>query len=76
MSYDGSVCGHLVEEIKFTLVSNFFDFKCVFVPRVCNRVVHELAVLGYSCNEGEEVILDSLSESISVMVANDSLASE
>jgi hypothetical protein len=51
-SYDASVVGHLVDEIKFLLASNFLSFECVFIGRECNRAAHELAVLGYVCNQG------------------------
>jgi hypothetical protein len=30
-SYDASVVGHLVDEIKFLLTSNFLSFECVFI---------------------------------------------
>jgi hypothetical protein len=48
----------------------------VFIGRECNRAAHKLAVLGYVCNEGEEVISNSLPENVSVIVANDLLANE
>jgi hypothetical protein len=55
-SYDGSAVGHLIDEIKSLLTSNFLCFECAFIGRKCNRAVHELAALGYLCNEGEELI--------------------
>lgn len=75
-SYDDSVLGHLIDEVKFLLSSNFLEFKYVFVSRDCNRAAHELAALGYSCTEGEEIITDSLPEIVSVVVANDLLVVE
>jgi len=39
-SYDASVVGHLVDEIKFLLASNFLSFECVFIGRECNRAAH------------------------------------
>lgn len=73
--YDGSACGHLIEEVKFLLVSNFFDFKCVFGSRICKKATHELAVLGTLVMKVMRS-LDPLPESISVMVANGMLACE
>jgi hypothetical protein len=46
------------------------------VGRECNRAAHELAALGYLCNEGEELVTNSLPKNVSVIVANDMLANE
>ena len=73
-SYDDSVVGHLIDETKFLLASNFLSWKCVFIGRICNRAAHELAALGNLCNEGEELISISVPENIAVIVANDLLA--
>ena len=75
-AYDDSVVGHMVEEIKFLSRSNFISFECDHVGRLCNKAAHELAKMGYSCPEGEEIISDSIPECISVIVANDLLANE
>jgi hypothetical protein len=54
----------------------FFHFRvCSLVENVTGPR-HELVVLGYVCNEGEEVISNSLPENVSVIVANDLLADE
>ena len=44
--------------------------------RECNRAADELAALGYLCSDGEELVTNSLSESVSVIVGNDLLANE
>jgi hypothetical protein len=75
-TYDESVVGHLIDEIKLSLASNFLFWKCVFIGRKCNRAAHELVALGNLCNEGEEVISNSLPENIVVIVANDLLTNE
>jgi hypothetical protein len=67
---------HLLEEIKFLLSSNFINFECVFVARICNEAAHELAKLGNLCTEGEEIISYSIPDCISIIVANDLLANE
>jgi hypothetical protein len=61
-SYDDSVVGHLIVEVKSLLGSNFLGY--------------ELAALGYLCNESEELVTNSLPKSVSVIVANDLLANE
>lgn len=48
----------------------------MFIGRDCTRVAHELATLGYVCNEGEEVVTNSLPKNVSVIVANHLLAGE
>jgi hypothetical protein len=42
---DGSVLGHLVEDLRLLLASDRFD-HIVKIPRLCNRSSHELAVFG------------------------------
>ena len=74
--YDMSVVGHLVDEIKSLVFSNFISFECVHVGRDCNRAAHELAALGHLCNEGEEVITNSIPDALLVIVANDLIANE
>ena len=44
--------GNLIDEIKSLACSSFISFELVHVSRECNRAAHELAVLGYLCNEG------------------------
>ena len=74
--YDMSVVGHLVDEIKSLVFSNFISFECVHVGRDCNRAAHELAVLGHLCTEGQEIVSNSLPERVAVIVANVMLANE
>jgi len=61
--YDMSVVGHLVDEIKSLVFSNFISFECVHVGRDCNRAAHELTALGHLCNEGE-VITNSIPDAV------------
>ena len=63
--YDMSVVGHLVDEIKSLVFSNFISFECIHVGRDCNRAAHELAALGYLCTEGKELVTNSMPESVS-----------
>ena len=71
--YDGSAVGLLISEIKSLLDSNFLYFECVYVGRDRNRAAHELAALSYACNEGDELIANSIPDYVSVIVANDLL---
>lgn len=54
----------------------FFWPKCVLRGRDCNKAAHSLAALGSFCAEGEEKFSGSTPESVGVIVANDSLATE
>jgi len=74
--YDLSAEGHFIDEIKSLLCSNFIFFECVHVGRECNRAAHELAALDHLCNEGKELITNSIPDVVSVIVANDLLANE
>jgi hypothetical protein len=75
-SYDGSATSLLISEIKSLVDSNFLYFECVHADRICNRAAHELAKLGYACNEGDEVITAYVANDVTVIVANDLLANE
>jgi hypothetical protein len=68
-SYDGTAVGSLIDEIRTLLRLNFLSYEVVFVSRDCNRTVHELAVLGHFCDEGEELVSSSMPNNISVIVA-------
>jgi hypothetical protein len=75
-SYDGSAASLLISKIKSLVDSNFLYFECVHAGIICNRAAHELAKLGYACNEGDEVITASVANDVTVIVANDLLANE
>lgn len=75
-AYAGFAFGHPLAEIKSLLNLNFLSFDCVFAARVCNEAPHELAELGHLCAEGEQIVLDSLPDSMYVIVANDLLAAK
>ena len=74
-TYDDSVVGHLVEEIKSLLSSNVISFECVHVGRSCNEAAHELAKLGYLCHDDAEIISSSIPDDIFVII-DDLLANE
>jgi ribonuclease HI len=74
--FDLSAVGHLIDEIKSLLCSNFISFECVHISRDCNRAAHKLAALGHLCNDGEEVITNSAPDDVLVIVANDLLVNE
>ena len=66
--------GVLIAEIKSLVSSSFISFECSFKSRDCNKAAHELAVLGYLCNPGEEQVTSSILDSVHVIVTNDLLA--
>jgi len=74
--YEETAVGVLIAEIKSLVSSSFISFECSFKSRDCNKAAHELAVLGYLCNPGEEQVMSSIPESVHVIVANDLLAIE
>ena len=74
--YDETAVGVLIAEIKSLVPSCFISFECSFKSRDCNKTAHELAVLGYLCNPGEEQVMSSIPESVHVIVANNLLAVE
>ena len=67
---------HLTDEIKSLTCSNFTSFECFHISKECNRAAHELAALGYLCNELEEFITNSVPDAVLMIVANDPLANE
>ena len=44
--FSNSLVGGPVEELRFLVTMNFSSFRCVSIPRECNRVAHELAAIG------------------------------
>ena len=66
--FDAMAEGIILEELKFLVRVNFFEFKCNFLSRVGNRAAHALAALGSECVEGEELITNSVPSDIHVMV--------
>lgn len=73
---DASAVGGLLAELKFMVHVNFNSFRCVSVPRDCNRVAHATAASGYECVEGFGEILNSLPKHINVIVADELSAHE
>ena len=53
------MAGSLPEELNSLVSANFNSFVCLAVPRDCNKVAHELAILGCACTEGSEPVLSS-----------------
>lgn len=56
--------GGLVDELRSLVHANFLQFTCSFKSRLCNAAAHALAALSYACVEGEEVISNSIPNSI------------
>jgi hypothetical protein len=51
---------NLILQTDSLVSTNFNSFLCLAAPRDCNKVAHELAILGYACTEGSEQALSSL----------------
>jgi ribonuclease HI len=71
-TYDLSTITHLVEELRSLLYLNFISWVVQQRPRSCNRVAHELASLGSSCDPAEEPVLESIPAHILYLIADDS----
>ena len=67
-----SAVTHLAEELRSLLSLNFISWVVQQRPRSCNRVAHELAPLGSSCDPAEEPALDSILAHILYLLADDS----
>jgi hypothetical protein len=66
-----SEVGGDIYELKNLLMSSFSNFLCGFVPRSCNKVAHNLAAVGVSCNQGGVVHWDCTTPAVSDLVASD-----
>ena len=65
----------LLEELDSLVSSNFNSFVCLAIPRDCNKVAHELAILGCACAEESEPVLSSLPDHVNTLIADEQLAS-
>jgi hypothetical protein len=70
-SYDSSMEGGLIQELKYLCSLNFIELSCNFLGRAGNRAVHALAGLGYECVEGEALITSSIPNDVLVIVSDD-----
>ena len=61
----------LLWELKESLFCNFSSFVVAFNPRSCNLVAHNLAALRAKLCPGTNLIMDSISPCIDVLVTND-----
>jgi ribonuclease HI len=71
-TYDLSTVTHLAEELRSLLYLNFISWLVQQRPRFCNRVAHELAALGSSCDPAEVPVLESIPAHILYLIADDS----
>jgi hypothetical protein len=42
-SYRLAKAGELIYQLKSLIAGSFSDYRCIFAPRLCNRVAHALA---------------------------------
>jgi ribonuclease HI len=66
-----SPVGGIVPELKELLAENFSHFQVKYAPRDCNRVAHELAVIGYKCHEAQPSVLTGVPYCIMYLVSSD-----
>ena len=59
-AFDLSAVTNLVEELRSLLSFNFISWRVQQRPRSCNRVAHELAILGSVCDPDEDHVLASI----------------
>jgi hypothetical protein len=74
--YRESMAGSLLEELDSLVSANFNSSVCLAVPRDCNKVAHELAILGCACTEGFEPVLSSLPDHVNAIIADEQSAYE
>ena len=72
--YSASLPGSLLEELDSLVSSNFNSFVCLAIPRDCNKVAHELAILGCACAEESEPVLSSLPDHVNTLIADEQSA--
>jgi len=67
--------GDYLEELDSLVSSNFNSFVCLAIPRDCNKVAHELTILGCACAEESEPVLSSLPDHVNTLIADEQSAS-
>ena len=75
-AYDLSPMTFLVEELRGILEMNFISWCVQQRPRSCNRVAHELAILGSICEPDADVAVVPIPDFISCIMADDSASSD
>jgi hypothetical protein len=74
-AFDLSAVTFLVGELRCLLEFNFISWRVQQRPRSCNRVAHELAILGSFCDLDEDSVLTSLPAHVYHVLAEDSAMS-
>ena len=69
--YDRAPEGVLYRDIRSFIRLNFNSVKFLYCPRTCNKVTHALGAIGASQYESSRLWLDSVPDSVSVLVAGD-----
>ena len=71
-AFEFSAATNLVDELRSILAFNFISRSVQQRPRACNKVAHELAIVGSVCDPDEEYLLASIPTNIQVVIADDS----
>ena len=75
-AFDLSPMTFLVDELRGVLEMNFISWSVQQRPRSCNRVAHELAILGSICEPDADVAVVPIPDFISCIMADDSASSD
>ena len=71
-TYDRSVLGPLIGEIRSLMYNNFSECSVFHVSRVYNVVADTLAAMGLNCNDdGPPLWQDQMPDFVSLMVSSD-----
>ena len=62
----------LVEELRSLLQMNFISWRVQQRPRSCNRVAHELAILGSKCEPDVDHVVAPIPDFIACFIVDDS----
>jgi ribonuclease HI len=71
-TYDRSVLGSLIGEIRSLMYNNFYECSVSYVSRVCNIVADTLAAMGLNCNDdGPRLWQDQMPDFVTLLVSSD-----
>jgi hypothetical protein len=63
--------GIIFRDIRSFVQLNFISVKISYCPRVCNKIAHALAAIGAKQDESRLIWIDSVPDSVNVLVASE-----
>jgi hypothetical protein len=63
--------GIIFRDIRSFVQLNFISFKFSYYPRACNKIAHALAAIGAKQVESRLVWIDSIPDSVNVLMASE-----